>query len=178
MPHIPTPSVGTVQQEITHSIVAQDLFRVHSTCVITREQLLARLNELVKAGEIRNVDIARVLELPDSRIPALLRGERRIYFDEATRLVSSFGLERGRKRLESSVMRLAVRHVSSALKAEPDEARVADLAEDLRAFFEYVADPKVQDNLTAVEAFFQAMRLRRPASPAETPPESDPERTH
>lgn len=167
-----------MQQAITHSIVADDLFRVHSSGVITREQLLARLNAKVKAGELKNVDIAKALDLPDSRIPALLRGERRIYFDEATRLVEAFELEQGRTRLASSVMRLAVRHVAGALKADSDEAQVANLAEDLRAFFEYVADPKVQDNLTAVEAFFQAMRLRRPSSQEETPPESDPERTH
>jgi hypothetical protein len=52
--------------------------------------------------------------------------------------------------------------VAEELGAAPDDSRLEELSEDLRAFSEFVADPKVRRSLEAAESFFQAMRFRRP----------------
>lgn len=177
---VPTASVGQDARTISHSVVADDYFRVHSGRVITREQLLQRLNALVDGKKIKNVDIAKALDLPDSRIPALLRGERRIYFDEATRLVEAFGLEPAlpERLLPASVLRLGVRHVALKLDAPLNEPVLEDLAEDLRAFFEFASGPTGRPTVEAAEVFFRALQIRRREPQEGAPQESDPEQTH
>jgi hypothetical protein len=159
---------------MTNSVVELPYAMRQRGRVLDTDQLLALLDE----KGVRNVDIAKALGLPDSRIPEIKRKERALKLDEGVKLVRAFGLEPAQAvvPLPPAISRLVVRHVAEALGADPGEARLADLSEDLRAFSEYVADPKVRRSLEAAEAFFQAMRLRRPKSAPEAEPQSDPHR--
>lgn len=148
--------------------------------VLTTSELLARL----EARGIRNADIARAIGVTPSRVTEMKKGERAIKLDEAARLVATFDLEEGssppEQALPVAAARLVVRYLALELGAEVDESspQIAELAEDVRAFSEFVTDPKVRDSIEAAEAFFQAMRLRRPPLGPATPPETDPALTH
>lgn len=140
--------------------------------VLDTDELLSRL----EARGVRNVEIARVLGLPDSRVPEIRDKRRALKLDEGAKLVAAFGLNSETQPLPTPVVRLLVRYVAQELGVQgADEARIADLTEDVRAFAEFVADPKVRGNPTAAEAFFQAMRLRRPKPGAKARSESDPD---
>jgi sugar phosphate isomerase/epimerase len=143
--------------------------------VLDTDELLHRLED----RGIRNVDIARVLGLPDSRIPEIRDKRRAIKLDEGAKLTRAFGLEPVHKAdpLPASVVRLLVRYMAAELRADTTEEHLADLAEDVRAFAEFVADPKVRSSVEAAEAFFQAMRLRRPKAEAEGRSENDHDHT-
>lgn len=138
------------------------------------EELLARL----KQKGVKNVEIARALGLPDSRVPEIRRKDRALKLDEAVKLVRAFGLEQDQAAspLPDPVLRLLVRYIASELSVPLDqnEARLAELTADLRAFAEFVADPKVRRSIDAAEGFFRAMHLRRPKAGAEAPQGNDP----
>ena len=142
------------------------------------DELLARL----EAKKVRNVDIARALGLPDSRVPEIRDRRRALKLDEAVKLVRAFGLEQEVtvSPLPAPILRLVVQYVAAALGVaqERTQGRVEDLTEDLRAFAEFVADPKVRRSLDAAEAFFRAMELRRPSAESAARQENDPARTH
>jgi hypothetical protein len=144
--------------------------------VLDTDELLSRL----EARGIRNVDIARALGLPDSRVPEIKDKRRALKLDEGAKLVRAFGLEQGHKAapLPESVVRLLVRHIAQALGANPTDTQLQELIADARAFALFVADPKVRSSLEAAEGFFQALRLRRPDTEAEAPPGNDPEQAH
>lgn len=139
--------------------------------VLDTEQLLERLN--VKG--VRNREIAKALKIDDSRVTEIKQGRRQVKLEEAVKLVRTFGLEpsHGAPPLPVPVYRLAVRYVAAELGLDPPEDRVADLAEDMRAFAEFVGDPKVRLSIEAAEGFFRAMHIRRPRSLAEAPSKSD-----
>lgn len=138
------------------------------------DQILAMLEE----RGVRNVDIARTLGLPDSRVPEIRQKKRALKLDEGVKLARAFGLESTRPvpPLPAAVSRLIVQYLAGELGSHPDENRLAELSEDLRAFSEFVADPKVRRSLDAAESFFQAMRLRRPKSEREAEQRSDQHR--
>lgn len=142
------------------------------------DELLARLDQ----KGVRNIDIARALGLPDSRVPEIKRKDRALKLDEAVKLVRAFGLEQDQAvvALSPAVLRLVVRYIAMELDAplEGKEARLEELTADLRAFSAFVADPKVRSSVEASEGFFQAMRLRRPKSGASARKESDPRPAH
>lgn len=144
--------------------------------MLDTSQLLARLKE----KQIRNVDIARVLKLPDSRIPEIRDGRRALKLDEAAKLVRAFGLEQenGVEPLPLPIMRLLVRHVAARIGVEIHEVLLDDLAADLRAFALFVADPTIRQSVEAAEGFFRALQTRRSGSEEVTPPGNDPARTH
>jgi sugar phosphate isomerase/epimerase len=146
--------------------------------VLDTDELLARL----ASRGVRNVEIARVLDLPDSRVPEIKDKRRALKLEEAVKLTRAFGLEQDSPAgsLPPGMLRLVVLHVAQALGVPPErtQAKAADLAEDLRAFAEFVADPKVRQSLDAAEGFFRAMAIRPRRAESEAPPESDPERTH
>jgi hypothetical protein len=95
------------------------------------------------------------------------KGERAIKLDEAAKLVSQFQLESApalrAPPLPAPVSRLLVRYIVNELNCQAPEDRLEDIAEDVRAFAEYVTDPKVRGSISLQEAFFDVMRLRRPA---------------
>jgi hypothetical protein len=139
--------------------------------MLDTDELLGRL----ESRGVRNIDIARALGLPDSRVPEIRRKERALKLDEAVKLVRAFGLESDRTPdpPPTPILRLAVRYVAGELGVHPSEEQVEELAQDVRAFAEFVADPKVRRSVDAAEGFFRAMRLRRPAALKAVPQESD-----
>jgi hypothetical protein len=149
---------------------------VQSTPVMDTDELLLRLKE----RRVRNVDIARVLGLPDSRVPEIRDKRRALKYDEGVKLVRAFELEQGQEAepLPASIIRLSIQYVARRLGVP--EARVepqlADLTEDLRAFSLFVAEPKVRRSIAMAEGFFRAMLLRRPRTQEAAPSETDPDR--
>jgi hypothetical protein len=139
------------------------------------DELLTRLRE----RNVKNVDIARALDLPDSRVPEIKDKRRALKLDEAVKLVRAFQLEQDQAAspLPPQVLRLLVRYIALQLGVplETDDPQVEELAADLRAFSAFVADPKVRRSIEAAEGFFEAMRLRRPRADKEARQESDPQ---
>jgi len=59
-----------------------------------------------------------------------------------------------------------------------EEPALQELAEDLRAFSVFAANPKVRQSVEAAEGFFQALQLRRPEAEEEARQGSDPATSH
>lgn len=134
----------------------------HFARVLNSTQLLARLADL----EVKNVEISRVLGIPESRVSEMRAGNRRIKLDEAVKLAEAFQLEEGGATapitpLTTPIARLLVLHVANSLQQDLPEESIADLAADLRAFATFVADPQVRDSVQAADGFLQALRIRR-----------------
>ena len=135
--------------------------------VLTTVELLARLRE----RKVKNAEIARALNLSASRVTELFDGTRALKLDEAAKLAEAFSLEDGRlssqrvSPVPAPVARLIVEHVALELgvRLQGNEQKIDELSEDVRAFAEFVTDPKVRESIDLAVAFFQAMRLRRPA---------------
>jgi hypothetical protein len=140
--------------------------------VLDTKELLERLAE----KGVKNVQIARALGLPDSRVPEIKSGKRALKLDEAVKLVRAFQLEEAREvpAVPVAVTRLLVRHVAERLQARASEDLLEDVAQDLRAFGVFLADRRVRQSLEAAEGFFQALRYRRPGAEEEAPQGSDP----
>jgi hypothetical protein len=141
--------------------------------VLDTQTLLARLAD----KKIRNADIARALGLPDSRIPEIKDGRRALKLDEAAKLVRAFQLEEDAPPLPTPIIRLVVRYIADELGARPQEQRLEDLSEDVRAFAAFVANPKVRRSIEAAEGFFEALRLRKPTDRG-VRSETDPDHAH
>jgi hypothetical protein len=163
---------------LTNCVVDAAYDSLHPRVMLTTEELLGAL----KAKGVRNIEIARVLNLPDSRVPEIRDRRRALKLDEAAKLVQAFELEpvRPASPLSPRVIRLLVQYVAMALGVPRDrvEARLGELTEDLRAFSEFVGDPKVRHLPEAAEGFFRALVLRRPRLESEAEPGSDPAPTH
>lgn len=133
--------------------------------VLTTRELLARLED----RGVKNHEIAKALGVSPSRVTEMKKGERAIKLDEAVKLVAAFGLEEpppGPKvsPLPAPIARLIVLYIAGELgMAGSNQHQIEALAEDVRAFAEFVTDPEVRESIGAAELFFQAMRLRRPA---------------
>jgi transcriptional regulator with XRE-family HTH domain len=146
------------------------------TYMLTTGELLARLEQ----KGIKGHQIAKALGVSPSRVTEMRKGERAIKLDEAVKLVSEFGLEEPPPSprvspLPAPIARLIVLYVATELGIpEADRKQVEALAEDVRAFAEFVTDPTVRESIEAAELFFQAMRLRRPAPTEEDPQGTDP----
>ena len=157
-----------MQGPITKWVVESSYDLRHPSAMFYTDELLAHL----APRRARNIDIARVLGLPDSRVPEIKRKDRALKLDEAVKLVQAFGLEQDQAALPltDQVLRLVVRYVALEVGAQVggDDPRLEELTADLRAFSAFVADPKVRRSVEASEGFFQAMRLRRPKSAATT----------
>lgn len=130
--------------------------------VFDTEQLLAKLKEV----GAKNADMARVLDLPSSRIAEMRRetGKRRsIRLDEAAKLVAHYKLDETPtvSPLTTPVARLVVRHLARSLNTEVDDNEVTRLAEGLRAFSVFAANPRVRDKMDAVEGFLQSLEIHR-----------------
>lgn len=139
----------------------------HSTAVMDKADLLARLNEKVDTKTVRNRDIASALDLPSSRVPELLRGERKLYYDEGVKLIEAFGLEPARSGpLHPAIVRLLVRYIAEELGVtfREDDPQFVEIAADVQAFSRFVENPQVRESLEAAEHFFRAMRVRRQES--------------
>jgi hypothetical protein len=155
----------------TNSVVAAYYDSSNFPLVLDTEELLARL----EARGVRNVEIARALDLPDSRVPEIRSRRRRLTLDEAAALDRAFELKLGPPPLPIPVLRLVVRHVGRALGVSQERvhAQLEDLAEDLRAFSEFVSDPKVRRSIEMAEGYFEALIRRPPKARSEARPEND-----
>lgn len=172
-----TLNVGARQAFPTNCVKDEFYESGYSPVMLDTDELLARLEE----RGIRNVQIAKALGLPDSRIPEIRRKERALKLDEAVKLVRAFELEQGSEAepLHPKMIRLSVLYVAAVLGVplERTEAQMEDIVATLRAFSLFVADPKVRRSVEAAEGFFQAMILR-PRSGSEALPGNDPAKTH
>jgi predicted XRE-type DNA-binding protein len=153
----------------TEKVVALFDWHRHPKRVLDRSELLARLNAKIDAKQVRNRDVARVLDLPSSRIPELLRGERKLYYDEGAKLIEAFELEPSPLGpLPPSTVRLVVRYLAEELGVplREDDPHLSEIVADLQAFARFVANPQVRESIEAAEHFFRAMKVRRqePAS--------------
>lgn len=137
--------------------------------MFNQTELLSRL----KALGARSVDIAKVLDIPDSRVAEIKAGKRKLQLAEAVRLVDHYKLERPASNPVSlPAARLAAIHFANILGAEINDNQAADLAADLRTFVAFVQDPRVQESMDAVESFLRALEMSRPDE-EETPPEQN-----
>jgi hypothetical protein len=157
---------------ITNCVVERGYDSASLARVMNTDELLARLEG------VRNVDIAKALGLPDSRVPEIRKKQRRLTLDEGATLVRAFGLERDSAAtpLPDPVLRLVVQYV--ALRMGVPEQRIRSLSDDvtadLRAFSEFVSDPKVRRSIEAAEGYFQALLRPRPVSEALPGTDRDP----
>jgi hypothetical protein len=171
-----TENRNSLQAQFAECVIYVARAVLHPRSVLTTVELLKRLEE----RGIANKQIADALNLSPSRVTEMYKGERAIKLDEAAKLVSVFGLESEPGSEKASVLpgpvsRLVVRYIAASLGvAEPDPVLLQELAEDIRAFAEFVSDPKVRDSLVAAEAFFAAMRLRRSSPQEEGQRRTDP----
>ena len=161
---------------ITNSVVAGRYDSVQSSGMIDTEELLRRLDD----RNIKNVQIARALGLPDSRIPEIRSRKRAIKLDEAAKLVRAFELEEAREvpPVPLPIMRLAVRYVALQLRANPPEETIEECAKVLRAFSAFLSDRRVRQSVDAAEGFFRALSLRLPESDEEARQQTDPHHAH
>jgi transcriptional regulator with XRE-family HTH domain len=159
-----TGNRNVCNSDVPACVIAPPLWLSHPVVVLTTVELIARLDE----RGIRNADIARALKVSPSRVTEIKKGERAIKLDEAAKLVVEFDLESGSSQkvppLPGRIARLIVLYIAAELDHDSEEnrERIEELSEDVRAFAEFVADPRVRESAEAAEAFFQAMRLRRP----------------
>lgn len=61
--------------------------------VLSHEQLIAELERLKGEGQTTNADLARLWNLPSSRVSELFAGKRRVTVDEMKVVVERFGLD-------------------------------------------------------------------------------------
>jgi hypothetical protein len=156
----------------TNTVVAHRYESVHNLGVLDTDNLLRLLDE----RGIKNVQIARALGLPDSRVPEIKSRKRALKLDEAVKLVRAFQLEEGHEvpPLPVPIVRLLVRHVAERLRARASEELLEDVSQDIRAFGVFAADRRVRQSLEAAEGFLQALRYRRPEAEEEAPQGTDP----
>ena len=157
-------------------VIYDDITLGQRSGMFTTAELLRRLAD----RKVRNADIARTLGVSPSRVTEIQKGMRAIKLDEAVKLVAAFALEESPSPkvlpLPVPIARLVVRYVAAELcHAAPTELAVEEIAQDVRAFAEYVSDPQVRGSLAGAEAFFHAMKLRRLTLHEEGPRESDPD---
>jgi transcriptional regulator with XRE-family HTH domain len=146
---------------------------VQASAMLTTADIIERLD----AKGIRNRQVAQLLGVQDSRVTEIRQGTRRLQLEEAVKLVQAFELEPDSQAipLPVPILRLVIRYIAIQLGVPQERvlSRLEELTEDLRAFSEFVADPKVRRSLDAAEGFFRAMEIRRPPAESEAPQESD-----
>lgn len=134
----------------------------HPTVMLGTRELLERLD----ARKIVRAEIARVINVAPARVTEMFKGARAIKLDEAKRLVEHYGLDEDDPitALSEPVSRLLVLHVARALKAHvsPEDQRVEELAQDLRAFSRFASDRQDEVSSDMASGF---LRGRQPEPP-------------
>lgn len=127
-----------------------------SAAMLGAKELLAALRE----KGVRNAEIARVLDLPSSRVAEMFTGRRRLQLDEAKKLVDHFKMEEAVTPLNGLAARLLVLHAAArlGLPMDPEDQEVEELARDFRAFSRFAADPKVRQTVESFEGFLHGLR--------------------
>jgi antitoxin component HigA of HigAB toxin-antitoxin module len=152
-------SASDGQAEIAQSQIEIANDSAQSSPMLSTSELLSLLSD----RGIKKAAIARVLGIDPAGVTRLYSGERGLYLDEARKLVDAFKLpvDSAPPPLTIPIARLLVLHGAEALGAElsPDDPRVQELAQDFRAFSMFATDPRVRESTSAVEGFFQGLRL-------------------
>ena len=170
-----TDNRNNCKHPFTECVIYPDACDGQRGVVLTTVELLARLKE----RGVRNHEIAKTLDVSPSRVTEMRNGDRLIKLDEAAKLVAEFQLDEALPSprvspLPAPIARLVVAYVAAELGLErANPLQVAEIAEDVRAFAEFVSDPAVRESIDAAETFFQAMRLRRPRPEKADPPGID-----
>jgi hypothetical protein len=161
-----TENRNTPQGAIPICVISPPNAFGQSVRVLNTKELLAKL----RAKGVINADIARALNIKPSAVTELFKdGGRKLKLDEAVRLVEVFELEEAPSPTEpllpAPVSQLIVQHIALELgRPLPQDApQLQELAEDLRAFSEFVTDQRARESVELSTAFFRAIRLRRPA---------------
>lgn len=133
----------------------------HGLGMLNTRALLDRL----KASGARNVDIAKALSLPTSRIPEIYSGKRALKLDEGVALIERFDLgdEPQLDPLSLPVARLLALYVADSfgLRLDPADDRVEEVARDVTAFAKFAADPHVRNNEDRLGGMLDGVRLAR-----------------
>lgn len=122
----------------------------------------ADLLKLLKDRGVTQAAIGRCLGLPSPRISEMYKGERRLQLDEAKKLVESFGVDEAAiSPLSEPVARALAIYAAETLglQASPEDERVEELAQELRAFSEFAVDPRVRDSVESIQGFLRGLRL-------------------
>jgi transcriptional regulator with XRE-family HTH domain len=131
------------------------------------------LTELLARG-ITQVQIAEALGIarPNANKlfnPAAKTGKKRVLsYDEGVTLIEKFELDRPDdapvEPMAVPVARLAVQYVAQQLgvKIDPDDERVEDLAQDIRAYSEFVAAAQIGENPDRAQGWLDGRRSRLP----------------
>lgn len=180
-----TENRNTTQAVVPESAVYPELLRGHVINMMKTGEILGLLLAKVNAKEITKTEIAEAAGIGKSRVSELFGSGtgRNLSHDEAVKLVERFQLESPPAQKVSPVpgpiARLVVLYVAQELGIHLEERpdQLEELAEDVRAFAEYVADPQVRESLDAAEHFFRAIRVRRPGAREVSRPETDPLKT-
>ena len=141
----------------------------HQAWVLSAQDILDRL----KAAGITHERIARVLGVSTPNATRLYNPDpktgkcRKLGYDEGVSLVVEFGLEDSHDEtpiepMAVPVARLAVQYVAQQLgaKIDPDDERVEDLAQDIRAYSEFVAAAQIGDNQERAQGWLDGRRSR------------------
>lgn len=153
---------------------------VQTLPMLNTDQVLERL----AAKGVRNIDIAKALGLPDSRVPEIKTKKRKLTLDEGAKLIEAFSLDAQSaasqvEPLHPRTSRLLVQYVAAAVgkPLDPESPEAQEMFATIEAFSRFVADPQVRANVDAAESFFRAMTLRSQVA-AEDRPQTDPENAH
>jgi hypothetical protein len=144
---------------ITTFVLADFEIRAQNAAVLSQEEILERLADRSRA------EIARILDIPSTRVTEMYGGRRQLKLDEARKLVDHYGLaEQPSAALSEPVARLAVRWVAQNLgvSVETDDPRLAEIALDLQALSEFAVRPEVQQELAQVNGFLAGRKSQPP----------------
>jgi len=146
-----TPIVRETQAPLTNQVIATNDALTNTASVLTTRAILDLLSE----RGVKRARIAEALGLPAPRITELYKGDRRLYHDEAVRLVSEFDLEAQRDPLTEPMSRLMAIYAMQQLgvATAPENRQALELAQDFREFARFAANPEYSGNPSALEAF-------------------------
>jgi hypothetical protein len=139
--------------------------------MIGTDDVLSRLDALLKAGQIKKKDIADALGIAPQRIADLFTGARYLKLDEGQRLVEQFHLEDPLEAINAiattPVVMMMIRYALQELApgVVPEQSRIEDIARDCQAFLRYAADPQVLGDLEMAKAFFLARKAMETEAP-------------
>lgn len=143
------------------SPIASDCDTLHSCSVIGSAELLAAL----KARNITQTAISRVLNVDPSQISQLYKGARQLKLDEAKRLVEAFDLDESSATppISEQTARLLILHVADTfgIRLAASDSRVQELALDFQAFSKFARAHLPAPSPDATSGFLYGRRSDR-----------------
>ena len=156
------------QHDRANLVVASHRSRWHARTMLRQADILTELAARgIKQGEI--ADALGITRPNANKLfkPAAKTGKTRsLTFDEGVTLIERFGLDKPDdspvEAMGVRAARLVVQYVAQQLgvKIDPDDGRVEDLAQDIRAYSEFVATAHVGDNQDRAQGWLDGRRSR------------------